>query len=62
MEDLIVEECPTTTTSTSKPFLHGEIINGRYEVVKEVAEGGFGLIIEVIDKTTKERLAMKVIL
>ncbi|MGH7283477.1 MAG: serine/threonine-protein kinase [Polyangiaceae bacterium] len=40
----------------------GETIDGRYEVVADLAVGGMGAILSAIDKTNGERVAIKVML
>jgi serine/threonine protein kinase len=37
----------------------GTIINGRYEIVRKIGKGGFGIVFEAIDLTLKTRLALK---
>lgn len=58
MVDLVVEE--PSSHAVVRSVVVGDIINDKYEVTKELGEGGFGLVLEVIDRRTKERLAMKV--
>ena len=40
----------------------GEIIDGKYEVVADLAMGGMGAILAAIDRTTGDRVAIKVML
>lgn len=38
----------------------GDIIDGRFEVIRELGEGGFGAVVEVVDRKSKGNYAMKV--
>ncbi len=41
------------------PFEPGEILEGRFRVVREVAEGGMGIVYEAIDEKLERRIAIK---
>ena len=44
------------------PFLPGDIIGGRIEIVREIGRGGMGIVYEAKDCTTGARVALKTIL
>ena len=39
----------------------GEVVAGRFELVREVGRGGFGVVFEAIDRSLKRRVAFKAI-
>lgn len=47
-------------TSEEQPAVPGDIVGGRFEVIRELGEGGFGAVFEVLDRKSKETYAMKV--
>lgn len=56
----IVVEIGESVEPSIKPYGIGDLVNDQYEVIKEIGEGGFGIVLEVLDIKTNERLAMKV--
>lgn len=60
MDIIIEDEAPVPPPTVMRPVTIGDVINDKYEVKKELGEGGFGLVLEVLNRITNERLAMKV--
>jgi serine/threonine protein kinase/tetratricopeptide (TPR) repeat protein len=42
-----------------RPFRSGDLVAGRFRVVREIAEGGMGIVYEAIDEKLAERRALK---
>jgi serine/threonine-protein kinase len=42
-----------------RPFQAGELVAGRFRIIREVAEGGMGLVYEAIDERLEQRRAIK---
>lgn len=38
----------------------GQTVKNKYNVIKELGEGGFGVVLEVVDRASSEHYAMKV--
>lgn len=38
----------------------GDCIDDKYDVIRELGEGGFGAVLEVVDRATKQNYAIKV--
>ncbi len=47
--------CP----SLDRPFQCGEIIGGRFEIIREVGEGGMGVVYEAFDRKRSQRICVK---
>jgi serine/threonine protein kinase/Tfp pilus assembly protein PilF len=47
--------CP----SLDRPFQSGEIIGGRFEIIREVGEGGMGVVYEAFDRKRGQRICVK---
>jgi Tol biopolymer transport system component len=43
----------------ARPFQAGEVISKRFEIVREIGEGGMGFVYEAIDQKRKQRIAIK---
>ena len=41
------------------PFEPGELLDGRFRIVREVAEGGMGVVYEAVDEKLERRIAIK---
>ena len=41
------------------PFTPGEILDGRFRIVREIAQGGMGIVYEAIDQKLERRIALK---
>ena len=46
-------------TTVGRPFQPGELIEGRFEIVRAIGEGGMGVVYEVIDRKRNARIAIK---
>jgi len=46
-------------TVVGRPFRPGEVIDGRFEIVRAVGEGGMGVVYEAIDRKRNLRIAIK---
>ena len=42
-----------------RPFHAGQVVGGRFLIVRELAEGGMGVVYEVMDEKLRERRALK---
>ena len=47
--------CP----SLDRPFQSGEIVGGRFEIIREVGEGGMGVVYEAFDRKRSQRICVK---
>jgi len=41
------------------PFKPGELLDGRFQIVREVAQGGMGVVYEAVDQKLERRIALK---
>jgi len=46
-------------TVVGRPFQPGEVIEGRFEIVRAIGEGGMGVVYEAIDRKRNLRIAIK---
>lgn len=46
-------------TELVRPFEVGEIVNGRFEIVREIGEGGMGVVYEAFDRKRNLKIAIK---
>ena len=49
----------TEFTRLISPFTPGEIVNDRFEIVRELGEGGMGMVYEAFDRRLQNRVAIK---
>ena len=57
--DVTVPGSPGYGSPPGRPFRPGELVAGRFRVVREIAEGGMGVVYEVVDEKLGERRALK---
>src|SRR5262245_1588050 len=57
--DLTVPATPGSGGAPGRPFRPGELVAGRFRVIREIAEGGMGVVYEVVDEKLGERRALK---
>ena len=41
------------------PFEAGQLLHGRFRIVREVAQGGMGIVYEAVDEKLERRIALK---
>ena len=41
------------------PFEPGDLLDGRFRIVREVAQGGMGIVYEAVDQKLERRIALK---
>src|SRR3981081_1668157 len=41
------------------PFGPGDLLQGRFRIVREVAQGGMGIVYEAVDQKLERRIALK---
>jgi serine/threonine protein kinase/tetratricopeptide (TPR) repeat protein len=46
-------------TVVARPFEPAEVIEGRFEIVRVIGEGGMGIVYEAIDRKRNQRIAIK---
>jgi serine/threonine protein kinase len=46
-------------TAVGRPFRPGDVVEGRFEVVRIIGEGGMGVVYEAIDRKRNLRIAIK---
>jgi eukaryotic-like serine/threonine-protein kinase len=49
----------TALTVVSRPFEPGTVVEGRFEIVRVIGEGGMGVVYEAIDRKRNQRIAIK---
>src|SRR5262249_53719725 len=49
----------TSLTLVSRPFEPGTLVEGRFEIVRVIGEGGMGVVYEAIDRKRNQRIAIK---
>ena len=42
-----------------RPFKPGQVVNNRFEIVREIGEGGMGIVYEAFDRKRSQRIAIK---
>jgi serine/threonine protein kinase len=45
--------------SYEHPFEPGELLDGRFRIVREIAQGGMGIVYEAVDEKLQRRIALK---
>ncbi len=45
--------------SNEHPFEPGELLDGRFRIVREIAQGGMGIVYEALDEKLQRRIALK---
>lgn len=48
-----------STESPRPPFQPGELLDARFRIVREVAQGGMGVVYEALDEKLRRRIAIK---
>ena len=46
-------------SSYEHPFEPGELLDGRFRIVREIAQGGMGVVYEAVDEKLQRRIALK---
>jgi serine/threonine protein kinase len=46
-------------TQPEHPFEPGEVLDSRFRIVREVAQGGMGIVYEAVDEKLERRIAVK---
>src|SRR5580658_7863082 len=46
-------------TEFPRPFQLGQIVSGRFEILREIGEGGMGIVYEALDQKRNLRVAIK---
>lgn len=54
-----LQEPLVALTLVARPFQAGEVIEGRFEIVRVIGEGGMGIVYEAIDRKRNQRIAIK---
>lgn len=49
----------STLTETVRPFAPGQVIDERFEIIREIGEGGMGVVYEALDHKRKTHIAIK---
>src|SRR4051812_1952793 len=57
--DVTRTAAPKRAFGGQRPFRGGDLVAGRFRVVREIAEGGMGIVYEAIDEKLAERRALK---
>src|ERR1044072_848570 len=50
---------PIRPLEREQPFEPGEVLDGRFRVIREVARGGMGIVYEAFDEKLERRIAIK---
>jgi len=54
------ERCPETNEAVASVYrMHGQVLNGKYEILSPLGEGGMGIVYEGIQKNIDKRVAIK---
>ena len=48
-----------SAASYEHPFEPGELLDGRFRIVREIAQGGMGVVYEAVDERLQRRIALK---
>ncbi len=43
----------------ARDFRHGQVVSGRFEIVRQIGEGGMGIVYEALDHKRNQRVALK---
>ena len=57
--DVTTATAPGSGSVPGRPFRAADLIAGRFRVVREIAEGGMGIVYEMMDEKLNERRALK---
>ena len=61
-EPNVTEENNTTATSHSNTLTIGMVLDGKYEIKREIARGGMGIVYEAYHNFFNKKVAIKIIL
>ena len=56
----LLRELARSPANEAPPFVRGDVV-GRFEIVRELGQGGFGVVYEAFDRTLRRAVAFKVV-
>ena len=61
MGQAVARGAPAAVTSPVSPFSTGQLVDGRYEILATIGEGGMGMVYRALDRELGEEVAVKVV-
>src|SRR5262245_54588963 len=59
MGGFLLDPIIRATGEPEHPFETGQLVEGRFRIVREVARGGMGIVFEAMDEKLNQRIAIK---